>query len=130
MTAKALRLVGPGDGYSNEYKVNDGNGNYECALDITTSENAEKSIRVIDNAIGRVSEQRGILGAYQNRLEFVVNNLNNSSENAMSSESKIRDTDMALEVTKNAKSDILLQAAQSMIAQANSAPEQIIQLLK
>ena len=100
------------------------------ALDITTSENAEKSIRVIDNAIGRVSEQRGILGAYQNRLEFVVNNLNNSSENAMSSESKIRDTDMALEVTKNAKSDILLQAAQSMIAQANSAPEQIIQLLK
>ena len=130
MTAKALRLVGPGDGYSNEYKVNDGNGNYECALDITTSENAEKSIRVIDNAIGRVSEQRGILGAYQNRLEFVVNNLNNSSENAMSSESKIRDTDMALEITKNAKSDILLQAAQSMIAQANSAPEQIIQLLK
>lgn len=130
MTAKALRLVGPGDGYSNEYKVNDGNGNYECALDITTSENAEKSIRVIDNAIGRVSEQRGILGAYQNRLEFVVNNLNNSSENAMSSESKIRDTDMALEVTKNAKSDILLQAAQSMMAQANSAPEQIIQLLK
>ena len=87
-------------------------------------------MRVIDNAIGRVSEQRGILGAYQNRLEFVVNNLNNSSENAMSSESKIRDTDMALEVTKNAKSDILLQAAQSMIAQANSAPEQIIQLLK
>lgn len=130
MTAKALRLVGPGDGYSNEYKVNDGNGNYECALDITTSENAEKSIRVIDNAIGRVSEQRGILGAYQNRLEFVVNNLNNSSENAMSSESKIRDTDMALEVTRNAKSDILLQAAQSMMAQANSAPEQIIQLLK
>ena len=130
MTAKALRLVGPGDGYSNEYKVNDGNGNYECALDITTSENAEKSIRVIDNAIGRVSEQRGILGAYQNRLEFVVNNLNNSSENAMSSESKIRDTDMALEITKNAKSDILLQAAQSMMAQANSAPEQIIQLLK
>lgn len=130
MTAKALRLVGPGDGYSNEYKVNDGNGKYECALDVTTSENAEKSIRVIDNASKRVSEQRGILGAYQNRLEYVVNNLNYSAENTISSESKIRDTDMALEITKNAKSNVLLQAAQSMMAQANSAPEQIIQLLK
>lgn len=132
MTAKALGLVGPGDGFRTEYDVDDGNGNYnvECALDVTTFENAKNAISVIDNATNKVSNQRASLGAYQNRLEHIYSNLKNSAENTISSESKIRDTDMALEVTKNAKSDILLQAAQSMMAQANSAPEQIIQLLK
>ena len=132
MTAKALGLVGPGDGFRTEYDVDDGNGNYnvECALDVTTFENAKNAISVIDNATNKVSNQRASLGAYQNRLEHIYSNLKNSAENTISSESKIRDTDMALEVTKNAKSNVLLQAAQSMMAQANSAPEQIIQLLK
>ena len=132
MTAKGLGLVGVGDGFRTVYEVDDGEGNYnvECSLDVTTAKNAQNAIGIIDEATKKVSTQRSALGAYQNRLQYVVNNLNYSAENTISSESKIRDTDMALEITKNAKSDILLQAAQSMMAQANSAPEQIIQLLK
>ena len=132
MTAIGLGLVGVGDGFRTVYEVDDGEGNYnvECSLDVTTAKNAQNAIGIIDEATKKVSTQRSALGAYQNRLQYVVNNLNYSAENTISSESKIRDTDMALEVTRNTKSDILLQAAQSMMAQANSAPEQIIQLLK
>ena len=132
MRARALGLVGAGAGFTKEPGVTDGTDTkkYERALDVTTSKSAESAIKIIDEATKKVSDQRAALGAYQNRLQYVVNNLNNSAENTISSESKIRDTDMALEVTRNTKSDILLQAAQSMMAQANSAPEQIIQLLK
>ena len=132
MTAKGLGLVGVGDGFRTVYEVDDGEGNYnvECSLDVTTAKNAQNAIGIIDEATKKVSTQRSALGAYQNRLQYVVNNLNYSAENTISSESKIRDIDMALEITKNAKSNVLLQAAQSMMAQANSAPEQIIQLLK
>lgn len=132
MTARGLGLVGVGDGFRTVYEVDDGEGNYnvECSLDVTTAKNAQNAIGIIDEATKKVSTQRSALGAYQNRLQYVVNNLNYSAENTISSESKIRDIDMALEITKNAKSDILLQAAQSMMAQANSAPQQIIQLLK
>ena len=132
MTAKGLGLAGVGDGFRTVYEVDDGEGNYnvECSLDVTTAKNAQNAIGIIDEATKKVSTQRSALGAYQNRLQYVVNNLNYSAENTISSESKIRDIDMALEITKNAKSNVLLQAAQSMMAQANSAPEQIIQLLK
>ena len=132
MRARALGLVGAGAGFTKEPGVTDGTDTkkYERALDVTTSKSAESAIKIIDEATKKVSDQRAALGAYQNRLQYVVNNLDNSAENTISSESKIRDTDMALEVTRNTKSDILLQAAQSMMAQANSAPEQIIQLLK
>lgn len=132
MTAKGLGLAGVGDGFRTVYEVDDGEGNYnvECSLDVTTTKNAQNAIGIIDEATKKVSTQRSALGAYQNRLQYVVNNLNYSAENTISSESKIRDIDMALEITKNAKSNVLLQAAQSMMAQANSAPEQIIQLLK
>ena len=132
MRARALGLVGAGAGFTKEPGVTDGTNTkkYERALDVTTSKSAESAIKIIDEATKKVSDQRAALGASQNRLQYVVNNLDNSAENTISSESKIRDTDMALEVTRNTKSDILLQAAQSMMAQANSAPEQIIQLLK
>ena len=132
MTAIGLGLVGVGDGFRTVYEVDDGEGNYnvECSLDVTTAKNAQNAIGIIDEATKKVSTQRSALGAYQNRLQYVVNNLNYSAENTISSESKIRDIDMALEITKNAKSNVLLQAAQSMMAQANSAPDQIIQLLK
>lgn len=132
MRARALGLVGAGAGFTKEPGVTDGTNTkkYERALDVTTSKSAESAIKIIDEATKKVSDQRAALGAYQNRLQYVVNNLDNSAENTISSESKIRDTDMALEVTRNTKSDILLQAAQSMMAQANSAAEQIIQLLK
>lgn len=132
MTARGLGLVGVGDGFRTVYEVDDGEGNYnvECSLDVTTAKNAQNAIGIIDEATKKVSTQRSALGAYQNRLQYVVNNLNYSAENTISSESKIRDIDMALEITKNAKSNVLLQAAQSMMAQANSAPDQIIQLLK
>ena len=132
MTARGLGLVGVGDGFRTVYEVDDGEGNYnvECSLDVTTAKNALNAIGIFDEATKKVSTQRSALGAYQNRLQYVVNNLNYSAENTISSESKIRDIDMALEITKNAKSNVLLQAAQSMMAQANSAPDQIIQLLK
>lgn len=132
MRARALGLVGAGAGFTKEPGVTDGTDTkkYERALDVTTSKSAESAIKIIDEATKKVSDQRAALGAYQNRLQYVVNNLDNSAENTISSESKIRDTDMALEVTRNTKSDILLQVAQSMMAQANSVPEQIIQLLK
>ena len=111
MTAKGLGLVGVGDGFRTVYEVDDGEGNYnvECSLDVTTAKNAQNAIGIIDEATKKVSTRRSALGAYQNRLQYVVNNLNYSAENTISSESKIRDTDMALEITKNAKSNVLLQ---------------------
>lgn len=132
MRARSLGIVGFGEGFTRLPGVTDGmdDQKFESALDVTNAKNAGNAIEIIDEATKKVSDQRAVLGAYQNRLEYVVNNLKNSAENTISSESKIRDTDMALEITQNSKSNILLQAAQSMMAQANSAPEQIIQLLK
>lgn len=81
-------------------------------------------------AIEKVSTQRSKLGAVQNRLEHTVNNLNTSSENLTAAESRIRDTDMASEMSEYSKNNILQQAAQAMLAQAKSAPEQVLQLLR
>lgn len=77
-----------------------------------------------------VSTERGKLGAMQNRLEHTINNLNTSSENLSAAESRIRDVDMANEMMKYSKSNILTQASQAMIAQAKSQPEQVLQLLR
>jgi flagellin len=77
-----------------------------------------------------VSEERSRLGAYQNRLEYTTNNLNTSSENLTAAESRIRDTDMAKEMMNFTKYNILNQAAQSMLAQANQQPQNVLQLLR
>jgi flagellin len=91
---------------------------------------ANQTITVCDFAIDRLSRNRSSLGAYQNRLEFAVSNDENQSENLQASESRIRDVDMADEMVKYSKNNILVQAGQSMMAQANSTTQGIVSLLQ
>lgn len=84
----------------------------------------------INSGINTVSKERANLGAYQNRLEHTINNLNTSSENLTAAESRIRDVDMAKEMMNFTKNNILSQAAQAMLAQANQAPQGVLQLLR
>lgn len=89
----------------------------------------DSQLAVIDLAIATVSEERSDLGAVQNRLEYTVSNLDNSSENLTAAESRIRDVDMAEEMMEYTKNNILQQASQSMLAQANQVPQGVLQLL-
>ena len=91
---------------------------------------ATATIDTINTAIEAVSEQRSKLGAAQNRLEHTIKNLDNASENIQASESRIRDVDMAKEMMDFTKNNILQQAAQAMLAQANQAPQGVLQLLR
>jgi len=100
------------------------------AVDITTSANAAAAITAIDAAINTVSTQRATLGAFQNRFEKTINNLNVAVENLSASESRIRDTDMASEMVNFTKSQILTQAGTAMLAQANTAPQSVLTLLR
>ena len=100
-----------------------------AGLDISTQDGANDGINKIDDAIKAVSSQRAKLGAVQNRLEHTVNSLSTAEENLQSAESQIRDTDMAAEMIKYTKSNILQQASQSMLAQANQQPQGVLQLL-
>jgi flagellin len=97
--------------------------------DVSTRSAANAAINTIDDAISQVSMQRAALGALQNRLESTVNNLTVTQENLTAAESQIRDTDMAKEMIEYTKFSILQQAAQAMLAQANQAPQAILQLL-
>jgi len=99
-------------------------------LQVGTQTQANVAIKVIDNATKKVSEERAKLGALQNRLEHTINNLGTSSENLTSAESRIRDVDMAKEMSTFSKNNILSQAAQAMLAQANQQPQQVLQLLR
>lgn len=92
--------------------------------------NLSTVIAKVNNAINSVSKERANLGAYQNRLEHTINNLNTSSENLTAAESRIRDVDMAREMMKFTKDNILSQAAQAMLAQANQLPQGVLQLLR
>lgn len=92
--------------------------------------NASSTLTEITDAISKVSTQRGNLGAIQNRLEYTSNNLGTTVENLTASESRIRDTDMAKEMVALSKNNILLQASQSMLAQANQAPQGVLSLLR
>jgi flagellin len=98
-------------------------------VDISTQEGATDAIQKIKDAINQVSSTRGTLGAIQNRLEHTSNNLSVMSENIQDAESTIRDTDMADEMMSYTKNNILVQAAQAMLAQANSVPQGVLQLL-
>jgi flagellin len=90
---------------------------------------AQAAISTIKDAITKVNEQRSNLGAVQNRLEHTINNLNNVVENTTSAESAIRDTDMATEMVKYSNNNILAQAGQSMLAQANQSNQGVLSLL-
>jgi len=99
-------------------------------LNLTTQTGADAAISTIDDAISTVSSQRAALGAMQNRLEHTINNLGTTSENMASSESRIRDVDMAKEMMEFTKNNILSQASQAMLAQANQQPQSVLQLLQ
>ena len=94
-----------------------------------TEQDATYAIDAIADAISTVSSQRSSLGAVQNRLEHTINNLDNVVENITTAESRIRDTDMAEEMVNYSKNNILAQAGQSMLAQANQANQGVLSLL-
>jgi flagellin len=116
-----------------QIKVSIGNMNATTlgvnTLKVSDYSEAGKSMSAIQSAIDKVSSQRSELGALQNRLEHTINNLNTTSENTSSAESRIRDTDMADEMVAYSKNNILSQAGQSMLAQANQATQGVLSLL-
>lgn len=99
-------------------------------IDVSSATTASAAITTINNALEKVSGERSKLGAYQNRLEHTINNLNTSSENLTAAESRVRDVDMAKEMMNQTKNSILAQAAQAMLAQANQQPQGVLQLLR
>ncbi|WP_332650964.1 flagellin N-terminal helical domain-containing protein [Lysinibacillus sp. 54212] len=99
-------------------------------LSISSQTAADAAITTINTALTTVSATRSDLGAVQNRLEHTINNLGATSENLTAAESRIRDTDMAKEMMGFTKNNILMQAAQSMLAQANQQPQGVLQLLQ
>ncbi|MDQ0161927.1 flagellin Hag [Aeribacillus alveayuensis] len=100
------------------------------SIALTSQTGAETFIQAVNSAINKVSKERANLGAYQNRLEYTINNLGTSSENLTAAESRIRDVDMAKEMMAFTKNNILAQAAQAMLAQANQQPQGVLQLLR
>lgn len=99
-------------------------------VDVSKQESAQKATTTIDDAIKSVSKERAKLGAVQNRLEHTIANLDTSSENLQTAESRIRDVDMAKEMVNYSKNNILQQAAQSMLAQANQSTQGVLSLLQ
>jgi flagellin len=99
------------------------------AIDISTQTAAQNAISKIKDAINSVSEKRATFGAVQNRLEHTINNLGVTAENLAASESRIRNADMAKEMTEFTRNQILVQAGTAMLAQANAAPQAVLRLL-
>ena len=99
-------------------------------VDLTTAEKSQEATSTIQAAIEKVSTERAGLGAVQNRLEYTISNLDNTTENLTSAESTLRDVDMAKEMMTFSKNNILNQAAQAMLAQANQQPQNVLSLLR
>ena len=108
----------------------DVNGLGLSSASVSTTSKARSAITQIKDAIKILNEQRAELGAIQNRLEHTINNLDNVVENTTSAESSIRDTDMASEMVRYSNNNILAQAGQSMLAQANQANQGVLSLLQ
>lgn len=124
--------VGANEGDELVINVDKMDANYlgVASASVSTREAASKAITSVDNAINQVSSQRAYMGAIQNRLNYKISNLNTSSQNLTAAESQIRDVDMAKEMTEFTNANILSQAATSMLAQANSLPQNVLSLLK
>jgi flagellin len=128
--------VGSGVSQNDQIKIAIGNmasgaGGLELqAVDVSDSTLSTANLNSIDAAITAVSTLRGNLGAYQNRFEHTIANLSITTENLTASESRIRDTDMASEMMSFTRAQILQQAGTAMLAQANSVPQSVLQLLK
>lgn len=99
------------------------------SINIDTSDNARASMSIIQNAINSVSSSRSIIGAYQNRLNYTMDNLNTEAENLTAAESRITDADMASEILEYSKYSILSQVTQAMLSQSLHEPDQVLQLL-
>ena len=102
----------------------------DTSVGVDTQTKAATAVSILKTAINTVSSTRGRLGATQNRLEHTINNLSVASENMTAAESRIRDVDMAKEMMSYTKNNILVQASQAMLAQANQVPQGVLQLLK
>lgn len=100
------------------------------SVSLATADGASDAIATIDEALKTVTAERSSLGALQNRLEYTIDNLASMNENITAAESRIRDVDMALEMTEYTKNNILNQSAQAMLAQANQLPQGVLQLLQ
>ena len=130
---KATFQIGANAGQIMEITINDMQANalgLTDAANLASGENSRNAITTINTAINTVSTQRSELGAFQNRLEHTIKNLDNSAENLQAAESRIRDVDMAQEMMEFTKQNILQQAATAMLAQANQAPQAVLQLLR
>ena len=99
-------------------------------IDLSTEDGATKSINAINNAISKASKYRSYFGAVQNRMEHTIGNLDNVSENTSASESRIRDTNMADEMVDYSKNNIIEQASQYVLAQANQSTQGVLSLLQ
>ena len=99
-------------------------------ISVTSAAKAKEAIDIVNNAIDQISSMRSDFGALQNRLEHTINNLSVQTENITAAESRIRDVDMAKEMMAYTKNNILVQASQAMLAQANQVPQGVLQLLQ
>ncbi|PLX18718.1 MAG: hypothetical protein C0601_03860 [Candidatus Muiribacterium halophilum] len=124
-------LYGAGNTFDGVDKLDNGTTSNNLALNVSieTQESAEKAITAFDNALNIISESRAKLGAYQNSLEKSVDYLNIAYENQVASESRIRDVDMASEISDFTKNQILIQSGTAMLAQANIKPQIVLSLL-
>ncbi|MED4308783.1 flagellin Hag [Bacillus paralicheniformis] len=138
MSIQDIGTIDPDDD-TNSFKIADIDvtkltGKAADGKDLSDEDKAKFSFKnqlgAIDNAIKQVSTQRSKLGAVQNRLEHTINNLSASGENLTAAESRIRDVDMAKEMSEFTKNNILSQASQAMLAQANQQPQNVLQLLR
>ena len=132
---KGIELqIGANEGQTMEFTIDDMSaaalGVDGNKVDLATQDGAQKATTTIDAAIKKISAQRSKLGAVQNRLEHTIANLDTAAENTQTSESRIRDTDMAEEMVAYSKNKILLQAGQSMLAQANQSNQGVLSLLQ
>ena len=132
---KGIELqIGANEGQTMEFTIDDMSaaslGVDGNKVDLATQDGAQKATTTIDAAIKKISAQRSKLGAVQNRLEHTIANLDTAAENTQTSESRIRDTDMAEEMVAYSKNNILLQAGQSMLAQANQSNQGVLSLLQ
>ncbi len=126
--------IGANEGQTMEFSIGDMSaralGVDGNKVDLSTQEGAQKATTIIDEAIKTVSATRSKMGAVQNRLEHTISNLDTAAENTQSAESRIRDVDMAEEMVEFSKNNILQQAAQSMLAQANQSTQGVLSLLQ
>lgn len=129
-TGKGFGAAATVSGTATEGKEDWKEGDFVLNISVKSAEDVKTTLGTIDKAISQVSTQRSSLGAIQNRLEHTIKNLNNAAENTQAAEARIRDTDMAKEMSTFTKNNVLSQAAQAMISQANQIPNQALQLLR